>query len=235
MRSPYHRETCPAARGRAKTRRGDQPGRERNPKQAEEPRVEALAQKTIASFSRQQELEADQIGIRVSAKAGFDPYGAARFLGALGRSAALRSSLMSQYANTESRIFWQRTPRRRTGSRRPSTPLARSAPQASARPTGALSRCHRRHDLATIPPKAQSAAANSCTAARLAFLAPEGFVLENASQALLGIKAGGAEALRLDSVRVPQTTPLTAYIASGWIDGLIASSIETPRSTACRR
>jgi predicted Zn-dependent protease len=60
-----------------------------------------------------------------------------------------------------------------------------------------------------------------------AFLAPEGFVLENASQALLGIKAGGAEALRLDSVRVPQTTPLTAYIASGWIDGLIASSIET--------
>ncbi len=62
-------------------------------------RSRPLAQRTIASFSRQQELEADQIGIKVSAKAGFDPYGAARFLGALGRSAALRGSLMSQYAS----------------------------------------------------------------------------------------------------------------------------------------
>ena len=60
-----------------------------------------------------------------------------------------------------------------------------------------------------------------------AFLAPEGFVLENASQALLGAKAGGAEALRVDSVSVPQATPLTAYIASGWIDGLNESSIAT--------
>src|SRR3984893_15247854 len=65
-----------------------------------------------------------------------------------------------------------------------------------------------------------------------AFLAPEGFVLENASQALLGIKAGGAEALRLDSVNVPWATPLAAYMATGWIDGLIDSSIETAEVNA---
>jgi len=57
-----------------------------------------------------------------------------------------------------------------------------------------------------------------------AFAAPEGFTLENASQAVLGIKSGG-EALRLDSVTVPPATPLAAYIASGWIDGLIEPSI----------
>ena len=65
-----------------------------------------------------------------------------------------------------------------------------------------------------------------------AFLAPEGFVLENASQALLGIKAGGAEALRLDSVNVPSATPLAAYMSTGWIDGLIDSSIETAEVNA---
>jgi predicted Zn-dependent protease len=58
------------------------------------------------------------------------------------------------------------------------------------------------------------------------FTAPEGFVLENSAQALLGIKNGGAEALRLDSARVATDTPLETYIGSGWIDGLIQSSIE---------
>ncbi|MCI0353533.1 MAG: M48 family metalloprotease, partial [Acidobacteria bacterium] len=60
--------------------------------------VEARAHRTIASFSRNQELEADQIGIRAAAKAGYDPYGASRFLTALGKSAALRKTLMGPYA-----------------------------------------------------------------------------------------------------------------------------------------
>jgi predicted Zn-dependent protease len=60
-----------------------------------------------------------------------------------------------------------------------------------------------------------------------AFVAPEGFVLENSAQALLGIKNGGAEALRLDSARVPTTTTLETYIGSGWIEGLLQSSVET--------
>src|SRR5688500_2184528 len=44
------------------------------------------ARSTLAHFSRAQELEADQMGVRVLARAGFDPYGATRFLTALGRS-----------------------------------------------------------------------------------------------------------------------------------------------------
>jgi len=191
--------------------------------------VEALAQKTIASFSRQQELEADQIGIRVSAKAGFDPYGAARFLGALGHSAALRGSLMSQYANTGKPDIL---------ATHPSTPDRVAQAINAARQIGApgIGKTDRAPYLAAIDgmtfgddPAEGAIRGRKFLHGRLgfAFLAPEGFVLENASQALLGIKTGGAEALRVDSVKVPQTTPLTAYIASGWIDGLIASSIET--------
>ena len=51
-------------------------------------------------------------------------------------------------------------------------------------------------------------------------------MLENSAQAVLGVKEGGAEAMRLDSVAVPETTTLEAYVRSGWIDGLLDSSIE---------
>lgn len=191
--------------------------------------VEALAQRTIASFSRQQELEADQIGIRVSAKAGFDPYGAARFLGALGRSAALRSSLMSQYADAGKPDIL---------ATHPSTPDRVAQAINAARQIGApgIGRTDRAPYLAAIDgmtfgddPGEGAIRGRKFLHGRLgfAFVAPEGFVLENASQALLGVKAGGSEALRVDSVGVPLATPLAAYIASGWIDGLNESSIET--------
>ncbi|MES2905460.1 MAG: M48 family metalloprotease, partial [Pseudomonadota bacterium] len=44
---------------------------------------------SLASFSRKQELQADKIGIRMAAGAGYDPYGAARFLENLDRYMAL--------------------------------------------------------------------------------------------------------------------------------------------------
>src|SRR5208282_3405303 len=55
--------------------------------------AEARSRLSIASFSRQQEFEADQIGIKTIARAGFDPYAAARFLTALGEWSALRASV----------------------------------------------------------------------------------------------------------------------------------------------
>jgi predicted Zn-dependent protease len=42
---------------------------------------------TLANFSRAQELEADGIGVGISARAGFDPYGAARILSDMQRNA----------------------------------------------------------------------------------------------------------------------------------------------------
>src|SRR4029450_1361758 len=76
----------------------------------------ALAKSKIAlvSFSRAQELEADGIGVGIAARAGFDPYGAARFLTAMGRNAELRAGasgsgahaadLLSTYPATPDRI-----------------------------------------------------------------------------------------------------------------------------------
>jgi len=58
------------------------------------------------------------------------------------------------------------------------------------------------------------------------FVAPEGFTLDNTAQAILGVKEGGGQALRLDVVRVPTEQSLTDYLKSGWIENVDEKSIE---------
>ena len=57
----------------------------------------ALAKSKIAlaNFSRAQEFEADGIGVGISARAGYDPYGAERFLTSMGLNAHLRTQRAS--------------------------------------------------------------------------------------------------------------------------------------------
>lgn len=190
--------------------------------------VEALKKQTLAGFSRQQELEADGIGIRVIARAGYDPYGASRFLTSLGRSMTLRAALVGQKSSADKPDML---------STHPSTPERIAQAVAAARQIGApgIGTRDRAGYLASIDgmafgddPADGYARGRKFVHPRLgfAFVAPEGFVLENSAQALLGIKNGGAEALRLDSARVPTTTTLETYVASGWIEGLLQSSVE---------
>src|SRR5471030_3276145 len=51
----------------------------------------AKSKLTLAAFSRAQEFEADGIGVGISARAGFDPFGASRFLTDMQRNADLKS------------------------------------------------------------------------------------------------------------------------------------------------
>ena len=190
--------------------------------------VQASARLSIASFSRQQELDADRIGIGVIARAGFDPYGASRFLAALGRSSALRTSLIGQNASADKPDIL---------ATHPSTPERVAAAIGVARQIGApgIGTTGRATYLNAIDgmmfgddPSEGAIRGRTFLHPRLgfAFVAPEGFVLENSAQAVLGVRAGGAEALRLDSVRLTESTPLETYLASGWIDGLLRSSVQ---------
>src|SRR5262245_43653326 len=51
----------------------------------------AKSKLTMASFSRTQEFEADEMGVAISARAHFDPYGASRFLASMERNAELKA------------------------------------------------------------------------------------------------------------------------------------------------
>ncbi len=62
-----------------------------------------------------------------------------------------------------------------------------------------------------------------------AFEAPEGFTLENEPAALIGVGEAGGQALRLDSIPIADPTPVATAIASGWIDGLKTTHVETMR------
>jgi predicted Zn-dependent protease len=191
--------------------------------------VEAKMRLSIAHFSREQEFEADEIGIKVIARAGYDPYAASRFLASLGRSTALRASLLGQNASTDKPDIM---------STHPSTPERIAKAIAEARQIGApgIGETGRDAYLSAIDgiafgddPSEGLVRGEKFVHPKLgfAFAAPNGFVLENQSAALIGVGEGGSEALRLDSVAADDALGLDAMIASGWIDGLKTGSVET--------
>jgi predicted Zn-dependent protease len=181
---------------------------------------------SFASFSRQQELDADAIGVAVIAKAGFDPYGASRFLTALGKSSELRAVLYGKKKSADFDIL----------ATHPSTPDRIAKAIAAARQIGApgVGIRDREGYLAAVAgvafgddPSEGFVRGRRFTHPRLrfTFLAPEGFLLENSSEAVFGVKEGDDEALRLDSVRTPIGKSLESYLDSGWVDGLLRSSV----------
>jgi predicted Zn-dependent protease len=192
-------------------------------------KVERNTRLTLASFSRNQEIEADRIGVANIAKAGFDPYGATRFLASLGRSSSLRAAALGQKGGGDKVDI---------NASHPTTPERVAAAIRVARQYGApgIGKAYRADYLAALDgatygddPSEGYARGRRFLHPKLGFSfeAPDGFVLENGPKALLGVAGGGAEALRLDSVRVSASTPLATYLASGWIEGLETGSIET--------
>ena len=192
--------------------------------------VEARSKLAFASFSREQEFAADQIGIKTIAKAGYDPYGAARFLTALGEWSAFRASVSG--AGSPNRPDMMAT--------HPSTPERVAQATETARQFGppGTGETGRNAYLAAIDglafgddPSQGLVRDNAFIHPKLgfAFKAPDGFTLDNQSAALIGVGETGGEALRLDSIAIPELTPVTSAIGSDWIDGVKTTSIESKK------
>ena len=189
----------------------------------------ALAKSKIAlaSFSRAQELEADSIGVKLAARAGYDPYGATRFLTAMGRNSGLRPSnpsgadprlvdFLSSHPATPDRVKNAMAAARQ-----------HSAPGPGARDRNAY--------LAAVDgltfgedPSEGFVRGRRFLHPKLGFTftAPVDYALDNTAQAVLGIKEGGSQALRVDVVRVPAEQSLASYLGSGWIERVEPGSIQ---------
>jgi predicted Zn-dependent protease len=204
-----------------------------------DPEVGALAlaksKLALASFSRAQEFEADGIGIGIAARAGYDPYGAVRFLTSMEHNAELK-------------------PRQNGGP--PIDPRApdflSSHPATPERITNAIATARQYPVPATATASTPGAGAKEAYLSGIdgivfgedpsegfvrgrrflhprlgfTFTAPEGFTLDNTAQAVLGVKQGGGQALRLDVVKVPAEQTLAEYLTSGWIENIDAASVE---------
>ena len=180
---------------------------------------------TMANFSRAQEFEADAIGVALAAKANFDPYGAARFLSAMERNAALKTS---HSADPRSQDFL---------SSHPATPERVESAENNAKQYAASGSHERDRDayLSAInnlvygeDPSEGFVRGRRFLHPKLGFtfLAPEAYTLDNTAQAVVGVREGGAQALRFDVVRVPQELSLAAYLKSGWMENVDTTSVE---------
>ena len=204
----------------------------------------ALARSKIAlaTFSRAQELEADGVGVGISARAGFDPYGAVRFLTAMGRNSELRAPANN---GVDARFL-------DFLSSHPATPDRLKIARANARQFTAPGDVARDKDsyLASIDglPYGEDPSEGYVRGRRFlhprlgfTFTAPDRFTLENTAQAVLGVRDSGNLALRLDVVRVPAEQSLWQYLNSGWIENVDDKSIEQfeinglPTATATAR
>ncbi|MGY4347769.1 putative Zn-dependent protease [Bradyrhizobium sp. GM7.3] len=169
---------------------------------------------TMASFSRNQEFEADGVGVGISAKAHFDPYGAARFLSAMERNAELKVGKTS--LDPRAQDFT---------SSHPATPERVQNAQTIARQYAAPEGGERDREtyLAAIDnlvygedPSEGFVRGRRFLHPKLGFTfqAPDNFTLDNTAQAVIGVRDGGSQAMRFDVVRVPAEQSLGDYLNS---------------------
>ncbi len=192
----------------------------------------AKSKLALASFSQAQEFEADAIGIGIAVARrlrslwrGAIPHldGAQfRAQAAAERRHQSERARLPVVASGDARAHHQRArqcapipsrrrPTRRRTWRRPRPPISATSTASCTAKTRA---------------KASCAAGASCIPSSASpSRRPDGFTLDNTAQAVLGVKHGGGQALRLDVVRVPAEQTLADYLTSGWIENIDPASV----------
>jgi predicted Zn-dependent protease len=186
----------------------------------------ASSQRSLAAFSRQQELEADAIGVRTVGHAGYDAFAAARFLEAMGRFSRYRSGtgkggdgrpdFLASHPSTPERVGF----------------AERAAREFGAPGTGETDRDRYLSGIDGViygdDPGQGYVRDRTFVHPTLgvSFTVPPGFVIDNTADAVLATGTDGT-ALRFDAVALARESDLAAYLASGWVNGLVAGSVRT--------
>jgi predicted Zn-dependent protease len=178
----------------------------------------------LAAFSRQQELQADVIGVRMLGEAGYDPYAAARFLDSMAAYARYSSvdpdtdqslDFLSSHPNAPQRVELARQHARAFGQE------------------GTVGDRGREYYLTGIDgllygdsPEEGYVRNDTFLHAGLGirFDVPEGFRIDNKVEAVLA--TGPDEtAIRFDGVEATEAQDLKNYLTSGWVAGLLPETV----------
>ncbi|OWV77691.1 metalloprotease [Rhizobium sp. N122] len=179
----------------------------------------------LAAFSRQQELQADVIGVRMLGEAGYDPYAAARFLDSMAAYSRFMSvdpeadqslDFLSSHPNSAQRIELARTHARAFGQE------------------GAVGDKGRDYYLDGIDGLLYGDSPEEGYVRGQTFLhgglgirfdVPPDFHIDNKVEAVMATGPNDI-AVRFDGVADNQNQSLTNYISSGWVTGLDPSTIQ---------
>ncbi|MCV3734742.1 M48 family metalloprotease [Rhizobium sp. TRM96647] len=178
----------------------------------------------LAAFSRNQELQADVIGVRMLGEAGYDPYAAARFLDSMAAYGQFNAvdpeadqslDFLSSHPNAPQRVELARRHARAFGAE------------------GTVGDRGRDYYLAGIDgllygdsPQEGYVRGQTFLHGKLGirFDVPAGFQIDNKADAVLATGPGDI-AIRFDGVADNQRQSLVNYISSGWVTGLKTDTI----------
>lgn len=190
--------------------------------------AKADSDQRLAQFSRNQELQADALGIKLLGKSGYDAYAAGRFLAGMRRFAEYRNSV-SAAEDTQNFL-----------STHPSTPKRVELASRHARffgPPGTGRRDSEEYlealDGILYGDTEQEGFVRgrrfSHKGLGIQFDVPGGFTIDNKAEAVLA-SGPGETAVRFDAVSRPPSVSLEDYLQSGWINGFDPKSLEKGRS-----
>lgn len=181
----------------------------------------------LAKFSRNQELQADALGIKMVGKAGYDAFAAARFLDSMDAYARYQSSLSQLDGEQDFLATHPSTPRR--------IELARRHARVFGKEGSGIR--NREQYLAGVDGILFGDSAHegyvrgnrfSHSGLGITFNAPSGFEMTNKADAVL-ISGPNQIAVRFDAVSQPRHVALKGYLASGWVNGLDEKSLTSSR------
>ena len=177
----------------------------------------------LAQFSRNQELEADAIGIRAIARAGYDPFAAARFLQSMDAYSRARTVTGQSDEGLDFLSSHPSAPQR--------IELAlRHARQYAPPGTGQRDRNQLLDGIEGMlfgdTPQEGFVRGRTFLHPKLGvgFSVPEGFVIDNSAAAVTASGPGDI-AVRFDGVSLDRRVPLSDYVRSGWVAGLDSASV----------
>jgi predicted Zn-dependent protease len=178
----------------------------------------------LAQFSRNQELEADAIGIKASGQAGFDPYAAGRFLHSMAAYSDFRSISGATDASLDFLASHPNAPQRIELAHRHARQFGEPGIGSRDRDSFLLG-----IDGLLFGDTAEEGFVRGNTFLHprlgIAFSVPEGFIIDNSAVAVTATGPGDV-AVRFDGVAVEGATRLTDYIRSGWVAGLDETSVQ---------
>ncbi|RCS23659.1 metalloprotease [Phyllobacterium salinisoli] len=177
----------------------------------------------LAQFSRNQELQADAVGIKSIGEAGYDPFASARFL----QSMEAYQSFRSVSGATDASLDFLAT--------HPATPQRIELAMGHARRIGApgVGTTDRDAFLNGIDgilygdtPDEGYVRGRTFLHPKLGvtFTVPAGFTIDNSADAVMATGPGEI-AIRFDGAPLASGSSLTDYIKSGWVSGLDESSV----------